>query len=105
MTLRRKLSITVLLILFSFFAAISFAIPQLGGNFEKKASIEKLSPGADSLLLKVYEGLDPSLLRDYHAHIAGLGAGNTGCYVNSKMTSPLHPIENLKFNPHCSKTC
>src|ERR1700751_2205613 len=96
MPLRRKLIIAAVL-LFSFFAAIPFAIPELGGNFEEESNIQNLSPGADSLLRKVYAGLDSSLIRDYHAHVAGLGTGNSGCYVNRKMTSPVHPLENLKF--------
>jgi len=97
MSFQRKLIIASVLFLFIFFGVICIVISKFGRDFEEESNIQKLSPGADSLLRKVYVGLDPSLLRDYHAHIAGLGAGNSGCYVNGKMTSPLHPIENLKF--------
>src|SRR4051812_29389099 len=97
MSLRKKIIIASVLLLLSFLAAIPFAITELGGNFEEESNIRNLSPGADFLLRKVYAGLDPYLLRDYHAHIAGIGTGNSGCYVNSKMTSPVHPLENLKF--------
>ncbi|MFL5730284.1 MAG: amidohydrolase family protein, partial [Cytophagaceae bacterium] len=93
---RTKFILAFLFLLLGCFAAIHLAIPKLGGNFEEAGSV-RLSPAADSLLQKAYQGIDPSSLRDYHAHIAGIGTGNTGCYVNDKMTSPMHPLENLKF--------
>jgi uncharacterized protein len=95
---RRNLFLASGLLLLFLFLGIVFSISKLGGNFNDDPSLRDLSPAAYSLLNKSYEGLDPDLLRDYHVHIAGLGKGNSGCYVNDKMTSVLHPLENLKFS-------
>jgi uncharacterized protein len=98
MSKRRKLFLASVLVVLFLFLGIIFSIPKLGGNFNNDSSLRSLSSDAYSLLNESYKGLDPDLLRDYHVHIAGLGKGNSGCYVNSKMTSVLHPLENLKFS-------
>ena len=49
-----------------------------------------------------YEGLDPSALIDIHAHVAGVGAGGTGCEVNPRMQSWVSPIERVQFEAYLS---
>lgn len=41
--------------------------------------------------------LDPARLFDHHVHLAGIGAGGSGCRVNAKMLSWLHPRHRVQF--------
>ena len=49
-----------------------------------------------------YEGLDPERLIDIHAHVAGIGAGGTGCEVNPRMRTWASPIERVQFEAYLS---
>ncbi|MBI3184524.1 MAG: amidohydrolase family protein [Myxococcales bacterium] len=57
-----------------------------------------LSKKAQALIGRALEGLDSSRLLDAHVHLVGLGAGGTGCYVNSRMTSLWSPISYARFS-------
>ncbi len=43
------------------------------------------------LVQAAWEGLDPSLVWDCHAHLIGTGDSGSGIYVNPRMESPLNP--------------
>jgi len=82
----------------------SMMIAQLGGAFSKAPSdlASQLSPAARELVSRAYDGIEPTRLTDYHAHVVGLGAGGTGCSVNPRMRSWAHPLERLKFEVYLS---
>ena len=56
----------------------------------------RLSPEAEALLARAWEGLDPAQVVDVHAHLVGLGTGGTGCYVHQESHSLLSPIRLIK---------
>ena len=47
---------------------------------------------------KSFESIDPQKQLDYHTHLAGVGSGNSGAFVNSRMLSWKHPFHRMKFN-------
>ncbi|MFN0243950.1 MAG: amidohydrolase family protein [Planctomycetota bacterium] len=55
------------------------------------------SEGARALVDRALEGLDPHRIADYHAHVAGVGAGGSGCEVSPKMLTWLHPRQRVQF--------
>ena len=65
-------------------------------------SIEELSPEAKALVKRAFEGVDRSRVWDCHVHVVGMGAGDTGCWVNPNMQSHLHPIQRLQFDLYLS---
>ncbi|HVR86047.1 MAG TPA: amidohydrolase family protein [Planctomycetota bacterium] len=56
-----------------------------------------LSPESRALIDRAFDGIDPSKQIDVHVHIAGVGAGRTGCCVNPQMQSGFHPVKRLQF--------
>ncbi|MBL6934335.1 MAG: amidohydrolase [Alphaproteobacteria bacterium] len=79
-------------------AGCSAVLKQVGGAYshppEEMETI--LSDGAKALVAWAYGHVGDGRLRDYHVHVVGVGAGNTGAEVNPKMLSWLHPISRLK---------
>ena len=57
----------------------------------------ELSPGARALVDAAFADLDPAKAWDVHAHVFGLGVGGTGCWVNPRLRSHLHPLERLRL--------
>ena len=51
----------------------------------------RASPAARALVAQALEGIDPNLLFDVHAHVAGSEADASGCELNPAMRSYLHP--------------
>lgn len=45
------------------------------------------------LMAQVFDGLDTTLLRDVHVHLAGTGDSGRGIEMTPRMLSPLHPAE------------
>lgn len=45
------------------------------------------------LIAQTFDGLDPTLLRDVHVHLAGTGDSGRGIEMTPRMLSPLHPAE------------
>lgn len=45
------------------------------------------------LIAQTLDGLDPTLLRDVHVHLAGTGDSGRGIEMTPRMLSPLHPAE------------
>ena len=66
-----------------------FIIDGVGGAFsyEPEELDSGLSPGAKELVQRAFADVDRAKLADYHVHLAGMGAGGTGNWVNPKMSS------------------
>jgi len=47
-----------------------------------------------------FGGIDRSQMLDCHAHIVGIGAGGTGCWVNPELRSQLNPIKRFQFDTY-----
>ena len=101
--LRKFLLMFLALLLLSCFGSHCF-ISTLGGSFSYEPSQlkAKLSPNAKQLLKKAFQGVEPARLLDYHAHLAGLGTGGSGAFVNSRMQSWYHPFHWLKYKVYMS---
>src|SRR5215468_6146018 len=52
-----------------------------------------------------WQGIDPAKLWDCHVHIAGVGDGNTGVWITPKMSSVLHPWQNLQRRFYLNASC
>jgi uncharacterized protein len=52
-----------------------------------------------------WQGIDPAKLWDCHAHIAGVGDGNTGVWLTPQMSSVLHPWQNLQRRFYLNASC
>jgi len=61
-----------------------------------------LSPAAQELIAKAFNGLDAKKLMDYHVHIVATGTTCKECYVHPHFYSPLHPIKRMRFNVYAS---
>ncbi|MEM7308167.1 MAG: amidohydrolase [Planctomycetota bacterium] len=59
--------------------------------------IDALSDEARALVDAAFAGVERRLMWDSHAHLVGLGAGDTGAAVNPDMRSHLHPWKRLQF--------
>lgn len=59
--------------------------------------ISALSPEARALVEAAFAGLRRERLVDLHVHVAGLGGGGSGCWVNPRMLSHAHPVDRLRF--------
>lgn len=65
-------------------------------------ALEDLSPGARDLVARAADGLRLERVVDLHVHLAGLGGAGpdgapSGCWVNPRLRSHLHPLERLRF--------
>jgi len=77
---------------------------QIGGAFKHRPEDlhQKISDKSSDLIKRSYEDIDPALLIDHHTHIAGLGMGGSGAFVNPKMRTWRHPLHRLKFKVYMS---
>jgi predicted TIM-barrel fold metal-dependent hydrolase len=57
---------------------------------------------AGDLIKRSFDDIDPARLLDYHTHVAGLGKGGSGAFVNPKMLAWRHPLHRLKFKVYLS---
>ncbi len=57
-----------------------------------------LSPEAEALLDRAWQGLEPGRTLDCHAHVVGIGTGSTGAFVNPRMRQLFHPVEYARFS-------
>lgn len=60
-------------------------------------TLEELSEEARALVAQAFAGLDLARVIDLHVHVAGLGGEGSGCWVNPRFRSHLHPLERLRF--------
>ena len=66
--------------------------------------LKSLSTKAADLVRKAFENVDPHQQLDYHTHVAGVGSGGSGAFVNPRMLSWKHPFHRLKFEVY-RKAC
>ena len=57
------------------------------------------------VVLAAWDGVDPSQSWDCHAHIAGVGDGNTGVWITPQMSSPFHPWQSLQRRFYLNAAC
>jgi len=57
-----------------------------------------LSEGTAGFVRECFAGIDRARIWDSHVHAIGIGAGGTGCEIDSEMQSHLHPIKRLQFD-------
>ena len=60
-------------------------------------AVEELSDEARALVAAAWAGLDPARVLDLHVHVVGFGRRGSGCWVNPRFASHLHPLERLRF--------
>lgn len=70
-------------------------LAKVAGNYD----IDKkdLSQEAQALVYNALTGIPAGAFRDHHAHIVGIGAGGTGCYLHKKMFQWWHPFMRIKY--------
>ena len=56
-----------------------------------------MSAGAQALVARSWEGLDPARVLDIHVHVVGTGVSGSGCFVGPRMSSLSSPMDYLKF--------
>src|SRR2546430_3614174 len=62
----------------------------------------RISKKAADMIKGAFDDIDPARLVDYHTHIAGIGNGTNGTFVNPKMRTWRHPLHKLKFKVYLS---
>ncbi|MDB5247593.1 MAG: amidohydrolase 2 [Segetibacter sp.] len=67
----------------------------VAGNYD--VAKKELSSEAQLLVDNALGEIPGGAYRDHHAHIIGVGAGGTGCYLNKKMFQWWHPFMQLKY--------
>jgi uncharacterized protein len=77
---------------------------QIGGAFRHQPEEihDRLSSKASDLIKRAFDDVDPNKLIDHHTHLAGVGTGGTGAFVNPKMRTWSHPFHHLKFKVYLS---
>jgi hypothetical protein len=74
----------------------------LGGASSRAPSdYRTLSPAAQALVERSLADLDAARMVDVHVHLPGLGTGGSGCRVNPRMLSWLHPVSHVQFLVYC----
>src|SRR5215510_6292774 len=79
-------------------------IHHIGGAFthQPEELKNKISAKAGDLIKRAFDDIDPARLVDYHTHIAGLGSGGAGAFVNPLMLTWRHPFHRIKFKVYLS---
>jgi predicted TIM-barrel fold metal-dependent hydrolase len=73
------------------------------GNFKHQPEeIGRLSTKTADLIKRSFADVDPGRLVDYHTHVAGLGTGTNGTFVNRKMRTWRHPFHRAKLKIYLS---
>jgi mannonate dehydratase len=52
-----------------------------------------------------WQGLDPALVWDCHAHLIGVGHDNSGIWINPAMESLAHPIQSVQKKFYLNASC
>ena len=80
-------------------AGACFALRELGASSSHAPGEfrEQASPAAQALVARAFAGLDPARILDHHVHLAGLGTDSSGCSVDPRVFSWLHPKKHVQF--------
>src|SRR3989441_9123227 len=73
-----------------------------GAFTHEPEEIKHINTKAGDLIKRAFDDIDPARLLDYHTHIAGLGNGTNGTFVNPKMRTWRHPFHKIKFKIYLS---
>ena len=101
---RRSLSAALILLLASLGAltlscsALCAAIVGPGASAPGTIEDGEIGPQARALVAASFSDFEGRRPVDFHVHVAGLGAGGTGCTVNPRMRSFLHPWLRIQFS-------
>lgn len=102
---RRRLRCVIGLALLALilFVSARFALHELGGASSQDPArmASSMSEPARAFVDAALKDLEPARRLDCHVHIAGLGAGGTGCRVNPRLLSWLHPWNRVQFLVYC----
>lgn len=63
----------------------SWIISVVGGAFDPDGHDSRLSSGAQAMIDRALEGIDPGRLKDYHVHVIGVDRSKTGNWVNPRL--------------------
>lgn len=76
----------------------------IGGAFKHQPEelADRVSVKTQDLIKRAFDDIDPARLVDHHTHIAGIGTGSSGAFINPKMRTWLHPFHHLKFKVYLS---
>lgn len=76
----------------------------IGGahNFMPGTKYAVLSPAAQELIIKAFEGVDAKKLMDYHVHLVSTGTTCKDCFIHPHFYSALHPIKRMRFKVYAS---
>ncbi|MBK8394947.1 MAG: amidohydrolase family protein [Leptospiraceae bacterium] len=98
------MKLILLLFFLSNFAHAESIFDKLGGasHHEPKDFYKTASAEAIELVKKSYEGLDVSLIRDYHTHIVGIEEAKNGAFIHPNMKSLFHLKEYIRFKIYSS---
>jgi uncharacterized protein len=78
-------------------------VHSFAGSFKRQPEeIGSLSTKAADLIKRSFDDIDPARLVDYHTHVAGLGTGTNGTFVNPKMRTWRHPFHRAKLKIYLS---
>lgn len=89
------------IVIFSIIVLYGFSnfVTPIAGNFKGDPLdiSDDISPQAIQLIQNAFIGFEHKNLIDSHLHIVGLGAGNTGIWVNPDMRQGWHWLKRFKF--------
>jgi predicted TIM-barrel fold metal-dependent hydrolase len=78
-------------------------IDRIGGAFtHKPEELKNISSKTADLIKRSWDDIDPARLLDYHTHVAGIGTGGSGAFINPKMRTWRHPFHRVKFKVYTS---
>ncbi len=76
-------------------------LDKIAGDFDPVPDIKTLNSDAQDMIMAAMDGLAGKIC-DYHVHLIGKGTGETGCEINPKFFSLLHPANKLKYEMYLS---
>lgn len=82
-----------------FFYYLPKGIHKIAGNFKYSPGElqEHMRPRTQNFILEKFENMDLSRLVDIHVHVVGLGAGDTGIWVNEEMREGFNFYKRLQY--------
>lgn len=72
-------------------------LTKLAGNFDKFPWATTLGWEAKLVIDKAFRNIPKGSFIDSHAHLAGLGRGGSGCWVNPDIFNGKHPLDRFKL--------
>lgn len=73
-------------------------LTKIAGNYDEEVHYEDLNEVTKDYIKTAFKGIPEGEFRDYHCHVLGIGTGNSGNFINPKMTTWVLPVNHLKFN-------